>query len=95
MVSNENVLEKLSNLESIVYAVLGKLNTGENFNIQNQEEKTYTEKEVSKIMKVGVRTLANWRNDGLIDFHKPHGRIFYTQKNIDDFFEKSKKKAYR
>lgn len=56
-------------------------------------EKYLTNNEVSKLLSLSIRTLQDWRDNGIISYIQIKGKILYRQSDIlkllEDNFEKS------
>lgn len=50
-------------------------------------EKFLNNREVSKYLKVSIRTLQEWRNTGVIPYIQIKGKIIYRQSDIDRLLE--------
>ena len=50
-----------------------------------KHEKWYTNDELMQFLKVSRRTLANWRNQGLIGFSQIGSKIYYSQSDLEEF----------
>lgn len=87
----EKILDKIDQLEQIIENLVRSFQSVHKLDTKQ----TFTERETSEILKISVRTLNSHRQNGLIDFHKNGRRILYTQKNIDDYLVRGKKKAYQ
>jgi len=51
--------------------------------------------ELKEFLGVSKRTLQNYRDKGLIGFSQVGSKIYYTNKNIQDFIEKYQNNARR
>lgn len=58
---------------------------------KNDEYRTFSSTELQKLFGISKKTLIKYRNEGLINFKQIGNKIFYTRRDIDAFFEKSKK----
>ncbi len=50
-------------------------------------EKFLSNREVSKYLKVSIRTLQEWRDTGVIPYIQIKGKIIYRQSDIDRLLE--------
>lgn len=90
----EKITERLNKIESLLEHVFVSIQAGFESKNSPKAEKTYTEKEASEYLKVTPRTMMNYRQNGLIDFHQEGRRVIYTQENLDVYLSRTKKKAY-
>lgn len=74
------LIEKISNIENWV----SKLVTGATI----KKNEYYTVNETCKILKVSIRTLQNYRDQGLIKFSQIGAKILFSQEDIQKFISK-------
>lgn len=87
----EKILDRIDQLEQLIENLIRSFQSTP----KEDTKQTFTERETSEILKISVRTLNSHRQNGFIDFHKNGRRILYTQKNIDDYLSRGKKKAFQ
>lgn len=52
---------------------------------QQQNDILYTLQDLANIFKVGIRTIHNWRRDGVIPTFKLQGKVCMTHAMLSDF----------
>ena len=58
---------------------------------KNDEYRTLSSVELQMLLGISKKTLIKYRTEGLIKFRQIGSKIFYTRRDIEEFFEKSKK----
>ena len=58
------------------------------YQVANSTE-TFTPEETSKILKVSIKTLSNWRERNLISFFQIGSNVRFTKSQIDDFINRN------
>ena len=61
---------------------------------EDLSSKVYDTSDMMKILKISLRTLANYRSNGTLSFSKNSGRIFYTQDDLNNFLKKNHFKSF-
>lgn len=57
-------------------------------------ERYLTDKELSECLKIGRRTLQEWRNNGQINYVHLGGKILYRESDVQAMLEKNYRKAW-
>ena len=90
---NNTCLEKIEstfgNFVKKLEDLLDRINN--NISTENNEYRTFDSQEVQKMLRISKKTLIKYRTEGLIKFKQIGSKIFYTRRDIEEFFEKSKK----
>ncbi|MFT3739587.1 MAG: helix-turn-helix domain-containing protein [Breznakibacter sp.] len=58
-------------------------------------EKYLTNNEVSKLLNLSIRTLQDWRDNGVISYIQISGKILYRQSDILKLLENHYEKSWR
>lgn len=61
---------------------------------QSPEDIIFDNADVLKILKVSRRTLQQWRTDGVISFSQVGSKLYYTQKDINEFIQRHYQKRF-
>ena len=77
----ESELKKLQQGQQELKEMLAELNKPSNQKI------LYTNDDLMQILKVSRRTLANWRNQGLIGLSQVGSKIYYSQTDVEEFMQ--------
>lgn len=88
---NERVARFLKSLDKMIVG-LEKLSS--NRRIPLNGEIYLTDKEVSERLKVGRRTLQEWRNEGRIAYIQLDGKIIYPESALQTLLNKHHRKAW-
>jgi len=67
--------EEVSRLESEIELIKAR----------STEDELWDNSDMIRNWKISQRTLASWRSEGLIDYVQAGGKIWYTNKNRNDF----------
>jgi hypothetical protein len=81
----ERILAEVTNLKAMVYAIKKE---------DDLTTRVYDTADMLKILKVSLRTLANYRANGTLSFSKNGGRIFYTQEDLNKFLKTNHFKTF-
>lgn len=73
---------------------LDSLNEKLSANKQSPEDIIFDNADVLKILKVSRRTLQQWRTDGVISFSQVGSKLYYTQKDINEFIQRHYQKRF-
>ena len=84
--SEEEYQTLIQRLDSINEKITGKSS--------NPEDIIYDNADTLRLLKVSRRTLQSWRTDGLISFSQIGSKLFYTQKDINEFIQKHYNKRF-
>ena len=68
----------LARIENLISDALGS---------EKKREKIYDNADVLKLLHVSRRTLATWRDKGVISFSQYAGKIYYAQDDLDAFLK--------
>ncbi len=64
---------------------------------KNQEfegRQIFTDKEASLYLRISQVTLWRLRRDGMISFHRAASKIIYTQADLDNYLQSTKRSAF-
>jgi|GEM_PF-3987277 len=83
-------------IESTFGSFVEKLNdllnqVSKNISEENNEYRTFDSAEVQKMLGISKKTLVKYRTQGALNFRVINSKIFYTRRDIEEFFEKCKK----
>lgn len=54
----------------------------------------FSQRQISQRRKVSEPTLIKWRKEGKLDFDEINGRIFYTDEQVNEAFQRSKRSQW-
>lgn len=84
--TEEEYQDIIKRLDSINEKITGKSS--------NPEDIIYDNADTLRLLKVSRRTLQSWRTEGLISFSQVGSKLFYTQKDINEFIQKHYNKRF-
>lgn len=84
--NEEEYQDLIKRLDSINEKITGKSS--------NPEDIIYDNSDTLRLLKVSRRTLQSWRTEGLISFSQVGSKLYYTQKDINEFIQKHYNKRF-
>jgi transcriptional antiterminator len=72
---------------------LPSTNINEEKSIQHKpslRETWLTKHDVMELMQISERTLQNWRSKGILPYSKIHGKLYYSESDIQQMLHKGK-----
>lgn len=100
------ILEAIDRVEQLLEKILKNIDEGKIVIIDSAdslsiylskikaESKIYTNNEIKKELNVEDKLLKKWRDNGLLAYSKIGDKYFYTSKDISDFLERTRHRAF-
>ncbi len=60
----------------------------------DKKQEVYTDKEAAEYLRVGQTTLWRLRKTGKISFRRAASKIIYTQTDLDNYLQSTKREAF-
>lgn len=95
MITDKFILAAESDLRTLIRdeverAVEGSFNAFEKLHDPAPNER-FSQRKISQRHGISEPTLIKWRKEGKVDFQEVNGRIYYTDRNIEEAFQRSKR----